>query len=60
MEIIKWKKMMSLAFFSLICSLHHELHRVMPKGDKMQWKALRQNENGSTFEQTMDWERVVE
>ena len=21
---------MSLAFFSLICSLHHELHRVMP------------------------------
>ncbi len=31
MEIIKWKKMMSLAFFSLICSLHHELHRVMPQ-----------------------------
>ncbi len=30
------------------------------KGDKMQWKALRQNEDGSTFEQTMDWERVVE
>ena len=30
------------------------------KGDKMQWQALRQNENGSTFEQTMDWERVVE
>jgi hypothetical protein len=30
------------------------------KGDKMQWKALRQNEDGSTFEQIMDWERVVE
>ena len=30
------------------------------KGDKMQWKALRQNEDGSTFEQTMDWERVEE
>ena len=30
------------------------------KGDKMQWKALRRNEDGSTFEQTMDWERVVE
>ena len=30
------------------------------KGDKMQWKALRQNEDGSTFEQTMDWKRVVE
>ena len=30
------------------------------KGDKMQWQALRQNEDGSTFEQTMDWERVVE
>ena len=30
------------------------------KGDKMQWKALRQNEDGSTFKQTMDWERVVE
>jgi len=28
------------------------------KGDKMQWKALRQNEDGSTFEQTMDWEKV--
>ena len=32
------------------------------KGDKMQWKALRQNQNedGSTFEQTMDWEKVEE
>lgn len=28
------------------------------KGDKMQWKALRQNEDGTTFEQTMDWEKV--
>ena len=28
------------------------------KGDKMQWKALRQNEDGSTFEQTMNWEKV--
>ena len=30
------------------------------KGDKMQWKALRQNEDGSTFEQTMDWEKIEE
>ena len=30
------------------------------KGDKMQWKALRANEDGTTFEQIMDWERVVE
>ena len=28
------------------------------KGDKMQWKALRANEDGTTFEQTMDWEKV--
>jgi len=28
------------------------------KDGKMQWKALRQNEDGSTFEQTMDWEKV--
>ena len=30
------------------------------KRDKMQWKALRANEDGTTFEQTIDWERVVE
>ncbi len=30
------------------------------KGDKMQWKALRQNEDRTTFEQIMDWERVEE
>ena len=30
------------------------------KGDKMQWKALRANEDGSTFEQIMDWEKVEE
>lgn len=30
------------------------------KGDKMQWKALRQNEDGTTFEQIMDWEKVEE
>ena len=30
------------------------------KGDKMQWKALRQNEDGSTFEQSMDWEKIEE
>ena len=28
------------------------------KGDKMQWKALRQKEDGTTFEQIMDWEKV--
>ena len=28
------------------------------KGDKMQWKALRANEDGTTFEQVMDWEKV--
>jgi hypothetical protein len=28
------------------------------KGDKMQWKALRANEDGTTFEQIMDWEKV--
>ena len=28
------------------------------KGDKMQWKALRANEDGSTFEQIVDWESV--
>jgi hypothetical protein len=30
------------------------------KGDKMQWKALRANEDGSTFEQIMDWEEIEE
>ena len=30
------------------------------KGDKMQWKALRANEDGSTFEQIMDWEKIEE
>ena len=30
------------------------------KGDKMQWKALRTNEDGTTFEQIMDWEKVEE
>ena len=30
------------------------------KGDKMQWKSLRANEDGTTFEQIMDWERVEE
>ena len=30
------------------------------KGDKMQWKALRANDDGTTFEQVMDWEKVVE
>ena len=30
------------------------------KGDKMQWKALRAKEDGTTFEQTVDWERVEE
>jgi len=24
----------------------------------MQWKALRANEDGTTFEQIMDWEKV--
>jgi len=28
------------------------------KGEKMQWKALRANEDGTTFEQIMDWEKV--
>jgi hypothetical protein len=28
------------------------------KGDKMQWKALRANEDGTTFGQIMDWEKV--
>jgi hypothetical protein len=28
------------------------------KGDKMQWKALRANDDGSTFQQIMDWEKV--
>ncbi len=28
------------------------------KGDKMQWKALRANEDGSTVLQIVDWERV--
>jgi hypothetical protein len=28
------------------------------KGDKMQWKALRQKEDGTTFEQIMDWEKI--
>ena len=28
------------------------------KDDKMQWKALRENEDGTTFEQIMDWEKV--
>jgi len=26
----------------------------------MQWTALRENEDGSTFQQIMDWERVEE
>ena len=30
------------------------------KGDKMQWHALRANEDGSTFEQIMDWEKIEE
>ena len=30
------------------------------KGDQMQWKALRVNEDGSTFEQITDWEKVEE
>ena len=30
------------------------------KGDKMQWKALRANEDGSTFQQIMDWEKIEE
>jgi hypothetical protein len=30
------------------------------KDGKMQWKALRAKEDGTTFEQTVDWERVVE
>ena len=30
------------------------------KGDKMQWKALRANEDDSTFEQITDWEKVEE
>ena len=30
------------------------------KGDKMQWKALRANEDGTTFEQIMDWEKIEE
>ena len=30
------------------------------KGDKMQWKALRANEDGSTFQQIMDWEKIKE
>ena len=30
------------------------------KGDKMQWKALRANDDGSTFEQIMDWEKIEE
>ena len=28
------------------------------KADKMQWKALRENADGSTFEQFVDWEKV--
>ena len=28
------------------------------KDGKMQWKALRENEDGTTFEQIMDWEKV--
>lgn len=30
------------------------------KDGKMQWKALRAKEDGTTFEQTVDWERVEE
>jgi hypothetical protein len=30
------------------------------KDGKMQWKALRANEDGSTFEQIMDWEKIEE
>ena len=30
------------------------------KGDKMQWKALRVNEDDSTFEQITNWEKVEE
>ena len=30
------------------------------KGDKMQWRALRANEDGTTYEQIMDWEKVEE
>ena len=30
------------------------------KGDKMQWNALRENEDGTTFEQIVDWEKIKE
>ena len=30
------------------------------KGDKMQWTGLRENEDGTTFQQIMDWEEVEE
>ena len=30
------------------------------KGDKMQWTALRKNDDGTTFEQTVDWEKIEE
>ena len=30
------------------------------KGDKMQWKALRANDDDSTFQQIMDWDKIEE